>query len=265
MSNQVTFRESIASQLASRFNHPGNGFQIINELTQTVFRGANEAEITTLLVLSNSYKLNPFVKEICACPAKGGGIVPVITIDGWYRIVNDHPAYDGCQVEFDENFTACTITMWRKDRNHPTVITEWMQECQRSNPKFRGPWDTHPRRMLRHRAFIQAARMSFGFGGVYTQEEAESGEAEPITVDNLRSANAPSQAKKVTPSDVFAKYKENFQNGTVTMEQLEKLPLSEAQKLELNNINIKKQEPVYEEAQFEQQSFIEDAEEIGFD
>ena len=260
---QVTFRETLATQIATKFNHPGSGFDVINELTQTVFKGANEAEITTLLVLSNSYRLNPFNKEICAFKAQGGGIVPVVTIDGWYRIVNDHPAYDGCEVDFDEHFTACTITMYRKDRGHPTRITEWMQECQRSNPKFRGPWDTHPRRMLRHRAFIQAARMSFGFGGVYTEEEAENGEAQPIIADNLKSANAP--AKKEIAADIFAKYKENYINGTVTMEQLEKLPLSEDQKLELNNINIKQQEPAPVTQQAQQQSFIEEAEEIGFD
>ena len=36
-----------------------------------------------------------------------------------------------------------------------------------------GPWKTHPKRMLRHKAMIQCARLAFGFTGIYDQDEAD--------------------------------------------------------------------------------------------
>jgi hypothetical protein len=36
-----------------------------------------------------------------------------------------------------------------------------------------GPWATHPKRMLRHKAMIQCARIAFSFAGIYDQDEAE--------------------------------------------------------------------------------------------
>src|SRR3546814_11476971 len=44
-----------------------------------------------------------------------------------------------------------------------------MSECKRGTQ----PWQSHPRRMLRHKATIQCARLAFGSGGIYEQDEAE--------------------------------------------------------------------------------------------
>ena len=44
-----------------------------------------------------------------------------------------------------------------------------MSECSRDI----GPWKTHPKRMLRHKAMIQCARLAFGFTGIYDQDEAD--------------------------------------------------------------------------------------------
>ena len=37
----------------------------------------------------------------------------------------------------------------------------------------KGPWQTHPRRMARHKAVIQTARMALGYTGIYDEDEAE--------------------------------------------------------------------------------------------
>nr|WP_264085662.1 recombinase RecT [Escherichia coli] len=74
---------------------------------------------------------------------------------------------------------ACTCRIYRKDRNHPICVTEWMDECRREPFKTRegreitGPWQSHPKRMLRHKAMIQCARLAFGFAGIYDKDEAE--------------------------------------------------------------------------------------------
>lgn len=142
---------------------------LLDVLKNTAFKSnANDDQLTALLIVANQYSLNPWTKEIYAFPDKNNGIVPIVGVDGWSRIFNNHPQYDG--IDFIQNEDSCTCKIFRKDRNHPTVITEYMSECQRDNTL---PWKTHPKRMLRHKAMIQCARLAFGFAGIYDQDEAE--------------------------------------------------------------------------------------------
>jgi hypothetical protein len=92
----------------------------------------------------------------------------VVGVDGWSRIINGHPQFDGMDFEQDE--ATCTCIIYRKDRSHPVRVTEYMAECRRANV---GPWQSHPKRMLRHKAMIQCARIAFGYAGIYDQDEAE--------------------------------------------------------------------------------------------
>ncbi len=130
--------------------------------------------MTAILVVANQYGLNPFTGEIFAFPSKGG-IVPVVGVDGWIRIINDHPQCDG--IDFKQTEKECTCRIHRKDRKHPVTVTEYFSECRRDT----SPWKSHPRRMLRHKALIQCARIAFGFGGIYDQDEAERIDEKDIT------------------------------------------------------------------------------------
>jgi hypothetical protein len=72
---------------------------LLSTLKDTAFKGATDSQMMALCVVANEYGLNPFTKEIYAFPdSKSGGIVPIIGVDGWYRIVNDNPAFDGARV-----------------------------------------------------------------------------------------------------------------------------------------------------------------------
>lgn len=155
--------------LAKAFNIPGDTSELVAVLKSTAFKGqVSDAQMTALLVVANQYGLNPWLKEIYAYPDKNNGIVPVVGVDGWSRIINSHPQFDG--MDFQQDDESCTCTVYRKDRSHPIRVTEWMAECRRANA---GPWQSHPRRMLRHKAMIQCARLAFGFVGIYEQDEAE--------------------------------------------------------------------------------------------
>lgn len=137
-------------------------------LKATAFKGqVSDAQMTALLIVANQYGLNPWTKEIYAFPDKQNGIVPVVGVDGWSRIINSRPEFDG--MDFQQDVDSCTCTIYRKDRSHPIKVTEWMAECKRSA----GPWLSHPYRMLRHKAMIQCARLAFGFSGIYDSDEAE--------------------------------------------------------------------------------------------
>lgn len=156
------------SKLASLFDIPDTG-ELVSVLKNTAFKGpVSDAQMSALLIVANQYGLNPWTKEIYAFPDRQNGIVPVVGVDGWSRIINSHPAFDG--MDFEQNDESCTCRIYRKDRNHPISVTEWMSECRRENV---GPWKSHPKRMLRHKAMIQCARLAFGFAGIYDQDEAE--------------------------------------------------------------------------------------------
>jgi phage recombination protein Bet len=158
---------ALTSKLAARLDM-GDGHGLIETLKATAFKGqVSDAQMTALMVVANQYGLNPWTKEIYAFPDKNNGIVPVVGVDGWSRIINDHPQFDG--IEFDQGDESCTCIIYRKDRSRPTRVTEYRSECGRGT----GPWQSHPKRMLRHKAMIQCARLAFGYGGIYDQDEAE--------------------------------------------------------------------------------------------
>lgn len=143
-------------------------------------------QMAALLSVANQYGLNPFTREIFAFEDKFKGIVPVVSVDGWSRITNDHPEFDGVEfVNSEKEITApdggkkafewieCVIH--RKDRQHPIKVREYFDEVYqkpRGQNQTHGPWQTHPKRMHRHKVFIQCARLAFGFGGIYDEDEA---------------------------------------------------------------------------------------------
>ena len=160
---------SQAKKLAAALGVDGNGADLISTLKATAFRGqVSDAQMAALLIVANQYGLSPWTKEIYAFPDRNNGIVPVVGVDGWSRIINSHPQFDG--MDFEQDDQSCTCIIYRKDRGHPIRVTEWMAECRRDGV---GPWKSHPRRMLRHKAMIQCARLAFGFVGIYEQDEAE--------------------------------------------------------------------------------------------
>lgn len=162
-----TALQTLTSNLAAKLDM-GDGKDLIDTLKATAFKGqVSDAQMTALMVVANQYGLNPWTREIYAFSDKNNGIVPVVGVDGWSRIINDHPKFDG--MDFEQNAKSCTCRIYRKDRAHPIAITEFMAECKRGT----GPWQSHPRRMLRHKAMIQCARLAFGYGGIFDQDEAE--------------------------------------------------------------------------------------------
>jgi len=158
---------SLTGKLAQRFDM-SNSPELLDTLKATAFKGqVSDAQMTALLIVANQYGLNPWTKEIYAFPDKNNGIVPVVGVDGWSRIINEHPQFDG--LEFEQSEKDCTCVIYRKDRSKPIKVTEYKDECSRDT----GPWKSHPKRMLRHKALIQCARLAFGYTGIYDQDEAE--------------------------------------------------------------------------------------------
>lgn len=182
-------RKSLVAKFANNYGLEPD--KMMSTLKSTAFRqkGRNAVEITNeqmaaLVIVADQYNLNPFTKEIYAYPDQGG-IVPVVGVDGWARIINEHPEFDGLEFNYStekvENAEHKTAPEWievvihRKDRSQPTTVREYFDEVYR--PPFKqgskGPWQTHTRRMMRHKVLIQGARVAFGFTGIHDQDEAE--------------------------------------------------------------------------------------------
>lgn len=187
----------------------GDPQELVGVLKATAFKGqVSDAQMMALLVVANQYGLNPWTKEIYAFPDKNNGIVPVVGVDGWSRIINSHPQFDG--MEFIEADDSIECVIFRKDRSHPIKVREYMAECKRNGV---GPWQSHPRRMLRHKALIQCARLAFGFVGIYDQDEAEriiEGEARVVSrtvskrPDVQAALPAESEERDLLIADMFA-------------------------------------------------------------
>lgn len=163
--------------------------KMIDTLQKTCFRPSKDGkQVTTeqmmmLMVVADQYSLNPFTREIYAFPTKDGGIQPIIGIDGWIRMMNEHPQFDGVQFEYGPILESTNekgekspvvvnewieVLIYRKDRTHPIRVKEYIVECRRPTD----PWREMPRRMLRHKTLIQGIRYAFGFAG-YDEDDFE--------------------------------------------------------------------------------------------
>jgi phage recombination protein Bet len=171
-----TPKASLLETMAAKFHlEPAKFLQTVKA---TIFdaKGSQE-ELIAFLTVANRYNLDPFCGEVFAFRKQGGGIQAVVGVDGWSSILNSHPMMDGMEFEdrLDDKgeLIAVTCKLYRKDRTHPVTCTEYMKECKRNTQ----PWTQWPRRMLRHKATIQCARLAFGLTGIIDPDEADRFEA----------------------------------------------------------------------------------------
>lgn len=206
---------SLVQKFATKYSV--DSAKLLTTLKATAFktRGepASNEQMMALLIVADQYSLNPFTKEIFAFEDKQKGIIPVVSVDGWTRIINEHPQYDGCEFSYSEKMVTmprgkpcpewCEARFYRKDRTRPLVVREYLDEVYQAprgrDGGFDGPWQTHTKRFLRHKAYIQGARLAFGFAGIYDEDEAsriidgvsvrvEAAESQRNAIDSFQSS-----------------------------------------------------------------------------
>jgi phage recombination protein Bet len=210
--NEIPRGRSVTVDMAHRFGmEPGNFEKVLR--ATVVPANCSPEQFAAFLLVAKQYSLNPITREIYAFPARGGGIQPIVGIDGWIRIINDQPAMNG--MEFRDRFgddpkvpDAITCLIYRKDRDHPTVVTEYMAECYRDTE----PWKKWPARMLRHKAAIQAARYAFGFSGIIDPDEYERGVGSNVS----RETFTPPEPPRDVLSGVVSQYNTPEESYTIT-------------------------------------------------
>lgn len=162
--------QSLMVRAAERFGMEPAKFEQTLMATIIPNGKASREQVAALLIVAEQYDLSVWTKELYAFPAKGGGIVPIVGIDGWISLVNRQATFDGVQfedIERDGKLYAVKCCIYRKDLSHPVEVTEYLSECRRNTD----PWNNMTHRMLRHRSYIQCARIAFGLSGIYDPDE----------------------------------------------------------------------------------------------
>lgn len=140
---------------------------------------ATREEFVAYTLLCRTYGLNPFLRELYALPKKGGkGLTFTLSVDGALKLAHRHPQFAGIQFRFDPPtgpVDSCTAIIHRRDWAVPGEVTEFFAECKRDTEN----WRSQPRRMLRHRATIQAVRTLLGFSEL--EVEGTDDDETPVT------------------------------------------------------------------------------------
>ncbi|EJF77033.1 phage recombination protein Bet [Candidatus Bartonella washoeensis] len=94
----------------------------------------SDEEFAAFLSVANTYGLNPLTKEIYVFPKKGGDMIPVVSIDGWIKIIKSNPDFDGMtfqdQLDKDGNLIAIKCAIRLKNIKDPIEVTEYLEECK---------------------------------------------------------------------------------------------------------------------------------------
>src|ERR1041385_230349 len=83
---------SVIADMAMRFGMEREAFErTIKQTVMPANANVSNEQLVAFLVVAKEYNLSPFTKEIFAFPGRNGGIQPIVSIDGWLKIINSHP------------------------------------------------------------------------------------------------------------------------------------------------------------------------------
>ena len=119
--------------------------------------------LLALLRIARENHLDPLKEEVALALFDDYHWQAYITVEGYSKILNNHPAFDG--INFTQSLESTNgipiwmeCTIYRKDRSHPFIVREYYEEVKGEQAM----WKKMPRRMLRHRVMQQCARLAIG-------------------------------------------------------------------------------------------------------
>jgi len=117
--------------------------------------------VLRLLRVAQKMGLDPLMEEISSIQYEDNHWDIYISVDAWIRLLNQDEAFTGISFSQSETlidgipeWMECAI--YREDRAIPTTVREYLGEVKTKQPA----WNEMPRRMLRHRALQQCARIA---------------------------------------------------------------------------------------------------------
>jgi len=148
-----------------------------------------------VVYITQHYQINPLLGDI-TIHYQNGRWVPHITMDGWMKIINQHPAF--CGIDFQEaqelidgvpQWISCTI--YRQDRVIPITVREYYLELKQESSL----WLEIPRRLLRFRSMQQCARLALS---ISTPEFSIQPLMDNKPAGNMASSHSPSESPPPT-------------------------------------------------------------------
>lgn len=149
-----------------------NDPKVIETIKRTVAQGVDDIELAMFLELCKASGLNPFKKEAW-CIKAGNRAQIMVGLNGYLKIANSHPQFDGMEIMLDSNekgeLVSATCKVHRKDRKYPSTGIAFMREYRKETPI----WKQMPSVMLGKVAKCIAIREAFPLetAGTYAEEE----------------------------------------------------------------------------------------------
>lgn len=146
----------------------------IELLRSTFCKDANTQEFGMFLELCKATGLNPFLKEVWFIKMGGRPII-MTSRDGYMKIANSNPAFDGMESgTIDDNEGKpikgyCKV--YRKDRKFPIYCEAKFNEYYNTKNPI---WNQYPSAMIQKVAEVMALKRSFSISGLVTKEEMEA-------------------------------------------------------------------------------------------
>ena len=149
---------------------------------------APQKSLLHLLRTAHKYCLDPLQEQILLTQYDQTWQI-AISVDGWLKLIHQHPYFAG--ITFAESpetngalphWIECTI--YRSDQVIPTTIREYLSEVKQEGDL----WNKMPRRMLRHRALSQCARVAIGIAlpDRFAQEKTQAESAPLASAHTLK-------------------------------------------------------------------------------
>lgn len=141
--------------------------EMVRTLKETVCKGATDSQFRMFIEICRGTGLNPFLREIWYVPSVG----VMAARDGYLRVANEHPAFDGMQTTVERDAQGipikATCSVWRKDRTHPVTCEAYYDEYKKGG----NVWQTYKSAMISKVAEVLALKRSFSINGVVSEEE----------------------------------------------------------------------------------------------
>ena len=174
-------------------------------IKNTVAKNASDDEFEMFMHLAKEYGLDPFQKEIFFWKQKGR-VTTMTSRDGYLKIANQHPAYEGMDsniiypgdeleiTKSDIKLKSDSISnmskdpigayavVYRSDRKIPTKIRVPFREYFKAN-NYKDNWKNYPSAMILKVAESMALKRAFSVSGLVSKEEM--GQQEEIEVPEM--------------------------------------------------------------------------------
>jgi hypothetical protein len=175
-------------------------------LRNSVCKGFSDTEAKVFAFRCQAMGLSPLTGQITAFK-QGGGVVPIVTIDGYrsiaasidpgYVVEIEYLSEDGW-VDWIPNgeVSQARAKVWRTGTERPVVKAVSRKEFAGNG----GPWKSMPNHMLAKVAESHALRMAYpqGLAGTYSSDEVST--AQPAVVTEITPpTDAPAAKKKLKP------------------------------------------------------------------